>query len=228
MEDLDLERCESDPRGEVRPVGQPPILTMIRAHRIQVKGDAVFGNEEGAQVQYVSMEWWHAGLRASPTHTSVSRITSDIPTVMLAETVSLGVLALPQAVAVLGLVPGLFLILILGVIVTYTGYVIGQFKQAFPEMQSFADCGELIAGPIGREIMAASQVLILVFIMAAHILSFAIALNVLTDHSRCTLVFSVAGLLICFILGLPRTLKAVSFLSIFCRCFTVSSKRRCH
>ena len=135
---------------------------------------------------------------------------------MLAEIISLGVLALPQAISVLGLIPGILLIFTLGVIATYTGYIIGQFKQAFPQVQSFADCGEMICGPIGREVMAVSQVMILVFIMAAHVLSFAIAMNALTEHVTCTVLWAVVGLLVCFVLGLPRTLKNVSYLSIFC------------
>lgn len=144
---------------------------------------------------------------------------------MVAENISLGVLALPQAVAWLGIVPGLLLIFLLGVIAGYTGLIIGQFKQAFPQVVSFADCGELIAGPIGREIMAISQILILIFIMAAHVLSFAIAMNVMTDHSLCTVAFAAFGLLICFILGLPRTLKGVSYLSIFCKSHIFSNNR---
>jgi amino acid permease len=137
---------------------------------------------------------------------------------MLAENVSLGVLALPQALAVLGLVPGLLCICVLGIIVTYTGWVIGEFKLAHPSVQSFADCGMLVAGPIGREVMAIGQVLILVFIMGAHVLSFSIAMNAITEHGTCTIVFSVVGLVVCFLLGLPRTFKNVSYFSIFCGC----------
>ncbi len=139
---------------------------------------------------------------------------------MLAENVSLGVLALPQALAILGIVPGLLCICFLGLIATYTGWLIGEFKLAYPKVQSFPDCGELIAGPIGREIMAVGSILILVFISGAHVLTFAVALNVLTGHSTCTIVFSVVGMIICFILGLPRTFKDVSKLSIFCKCTT--------
>ncbi|KAF2002749.1 hypothetical protein P154DRAFT_544393 [Amniculicola lignicola CBS 123094] len=157
-----------------------------------------FGNEDGAAIRYKTMEWWYL-------------ICS---LVMLAENISLGVLALPQALAVLGIVPGLLVIFILGVLATYSGLVIGQFKLAFPKVQSYADCGEMIAGRVGKEILAVSQVLILVFIMAAHILSFHVALNAITDHGMCTIVFSFFGLIVCFALGLPRTLKAVSFLSI--------------
>ncbi|ORY12242.1 transmembrane amino acid transporter protein-domain-containing protein, partial [Clohesyomyces aquaticus] len=169
--------------------------------------DPVFGNE-GAAIHYRTMNWWHAGIRMFKF--------------MLAETISLGVLALPQAVALLGLAPGLFLAFMIGVMATYTGYINGQFKEKYPAMQSLADCGELIGGfispfaaIIGREFMAGSQILILVFIMGAHILSFAIALNAVTDYGACIIVFSVFGLAICFSLTLQRTLKAVSYYSIF-------------
>lgn len=136
---------------------------------------------------------------------------------MLAENVSLGVLALPQALAILGLVPGLLCIALLGLIATYTGWLIGEFKLAYPRVQSFADCGELIAGPLGREIMSVGSILILVFISGAHVLTFAVAMNALTGHASCTIVFSVVGMIVCFILGLPRTFRNVSKFSILCK-----------
>lgn len=144
---------------------------------------------------------------------------------MLAENVSLGVLSLPQALAILGLVPGLLCILFLGLIATYTGWIIGIFKLAHPHFHSFADWGQLIGGPILREVFAVGQVLILIFIMGAHVLSFAIAMNAMTDHGTCTIVFSVLGLVLCFALGLPRTFKKVSYLSIFCELLYVCYAR---
>jgi amino acid permease len=135
---------------------------------------------------------------------------------MLAENVSLGVLALPQALAILGLVPGLLCIFFLGIIATYTGWIIGEFKLAHPSVQTFADCGMLIGGPILRNIMAVAQVLILVFIQGAHVLSFSIAMNAITDHCMCTIYWNVIGMLLCLLLGLPRTFKNVSYISVFC------------
>ncbi|KAF7590403.1 hypothetical protein BBP40_002904 [Aspergillus hancockii] len=44
---------------------------------------------------------------------------------MIAETISLGILSLLAAVAGLGLVPASIVLLGLGVLATYTGYVIG-------------------------------------------------------------------------------------------------------
>ncbi len=45
--------------------------------------------------------------------------------VMIAETMSLGILSLPSVLAAIGLVPGIILIAGLGILATYTGYVIG-------------------------------------------------------------------------------------------------------
>jgi amino acid permease len=123
---------------------------------------------------------------------------------MLAENVSLGVLALPQALAILGLVPGLLCICFLGIIATYTGYLIGEFKLAHPSVANYADCGMLMSGPVLREVLAVGQLLVLIFIMGAHILTFAVAMNAMTDHGTCTIVFTVVGLIVSFLLGLPR------------------------
>ena len=59
-----------------------------------------------------------------------------------------------------------------------------------------------------------ASLLVLIFIAGAHVLSFAIALNVMTDHATCTVVFSVVGMLVSFFFTLPRTLKNVSYFSI--------------
>ncbi|KAL5120481.1 hypothetical protein ACEQ8H_001499 [Pleosporales sp. CAS-2024a] len=168
-----------------------------RDHVGPVASDDAFGNEQGAEIHYKTCAWWHTGV------------------LMLAENVSLGVLSLPQALAILGLVPGLLCIFFLGIIATYTGYIIGEFKLAYPRVQSFADCGMLIGGPILRDMFAAGQVLILIFIQGAHILTFSVAMNAITDHAICTIWWNVIGMVVCLGLGLPRTFKNVSYLSIF-------------
>ncbi|KAI7136197.1 hypothetical protein KC352_g30477, partial [Hortaea werneckii] len=64
------------------------------------------------EVHYATMSWWHTAL---------------------AETVSLGILSLPSALATLGYIPGILLILTLGLLSWYTGHIIYQLK-----MQHFA------------------------------------------------------------------------------------------
>lgn len=136
---------------------------------------------------------------------------------MVAETVSIGILSLPAVVAALGLVPAIILIIGLGLLATYTGYVIGQFRWRYPHIHNLADAGEVIAGRFGREFLGGGQLLLVVFIMASHLLTFMVAMNTITEHGTCTIVFGVVGLVISFVLCLPRTLKHVSTMSVGCK-----------
>lgn len=71
-----------------------------------------------------------------------------------------------------------------------------------------------MAGPIGREIFGAAQILLLVFNMGSHILTFTIMMNTVTNHGTCTIVFGIVGLALCFICTLPRKLGEVSYMAI--------------
>lgn len=158
-----------------------------------------FGNETGAGIHYKTLRWWQCSF------------------LMIAETISLGILSLPSVIATMGFIPGVLLILGFGILCTYTGYVVGQFKQAHPSVHSFADAGEMFAGPLGRHFVSVIQAMVLIFIMAAHILTFSIILNVLTGHATCTVTFALVGTVLSLILTLPRTLKNVSLFSFFCK-----------
>lgn len=109
---------------------------------------------------------------------------------------------------------GVILILGLGVLATYTGYVIGQFKLAYPQVHNMADAGMILLGPIGREVFGIAQMLFIVFVMGSHILTFSIMMNTVTEHGTCTIVFGIVGLVVSLICTLPRTLKNVSHLAI--------------
>ncbi|RMJ25845.1 amino acid transporter [Aspergillus sp. HF37] len=155
-----------------------------------------FGNEEFAEIKYKTLSWWQCGF------------------VMVAETVSIGILSLPAVVAALGLVPAIILLVGLGLLATYTGYVIGQFRWRYPHIHNLADAGEVIAGSIGREVLGTGQLLLVVFIMASHLLTFTVAMNSLTEHGTCSIVFAIVGLVVSLVANLPRTLKHVSTMSI--------------
>ncbi|ODM15615.1 hypothetical protein SI65_08849 [Aspergillus cristatus] len=155
-----------------------------------------FGDEEFAEVKYKVLNWWQCGF------------------LMVSETVSLGILSLPAVVAQLGLAPAIVLLLGLGLMATYTGYVIGQFKWRYPHIHSMADAGEVLLGAFGRELFGTGQLLLIIFVSASHILTFSVAMNTITEHGTCTIVFGVVGLVLSFLLCLPRTLLNVSWLSL--------------
>ncbi|KAJ9487893.1 hypothetical protein VN97_g5409 [Penicillium thymicola] len=159
-----------------------------------------FGDEELAQVRYRTLQWWQCGM------------------IMIAETISLGILSLPSAMAVLGLVPAVILIVGLGILSTYTGYVIGQFKLRYPQVHSMGDAGEVMFHPMGlarfgREFLGTAQLLFLIFVMGSHILTFSVMMDTITDHGTCSIVFGIVGLIVSFIFALPRTLRKVSWFS---------------
>ncbi|GJD09200.1 N amino acid transport system protein [Galdieria sulphuraria] len=56
---------------------------------------------------------------------------------MTAETVALGVLSLPSVFSTLGYVPGVVLVLSFGILSTYTGFNLGQFRLNHPEVSLF-------------------------------------------------------------------------------------------
>lgn len=145
---------------------------------------------------------------------------------MVAETVSLGVLSLPAAVAGLGLAPAVVILISLGLIASYTGYVIGQFKWRFPHISSMADAGEVLMGRFGRELLFGGQMLFLIFLMASHLLTFTVAMNTLTSHGTCSIVFGIVGLIVSLLISLPRTLEKMSWLSLACEPFPSSIDTR--
>lgn len=139
--------------------------------------------------------------------------------ILIAETVSLGILSLPSVVASLGLVPGVVMIILLGMLTWYSGYVMGDFRKEYPWVQSFGDALEVIGNSVGhgalfQEVFGWAQTIFQVFVMGSHLLTWTICLNTLTNSSTCTVVWAVVGLAVFAVLSLPRTMKFASYMSI--------------
>lgn len=135
---------------------------------------------------------------------------------MIAETISLGILGLPSALATLGFLPGILLIVLISLMASYTGYITYQFKCRFPNVRSYPDAFQIMFGAPGRWIAEVLTLLFLIFIMAAHVLTFSVMMNVLTGHATCTVVFGVIGMVVSLALTVPRTLKGNSWASLVC------------
>ena len=73
--------------------------------------------------------------------------------------IGLGVLAIPGCFEILGLVPGIICLLVVAIIATWSTYVVGIFKVNHPEVYGVNDVGNLIFGPIGREIFGFAFIL---------------------------------------------------------------------
>ena len=133
---------------------------------------------------------------------------------MIAEIVSNGMLSLPSSLAVVGMVPGLIIIIFLGIFATYTSWLLVKFKLRHPEVHTMGDAGMILFGPVGRDVLAFGTVVFAIFATGGQLLAGQIALAGLSDNKLCNLLYTglfAVGTLIC---SLPRTLDKLSWLSV--------------
>lgn len=157
---------------------------------------------------------------------------------MIAEIVSNGMLSLPSSLAVVGIVPGVIIILFLGIFATFTSWILIQFKLRHPQgklpsrrpritvvipaglltpqssVHSMGDAGFILFGPIGREILAAGTIIFAVFATGGQLLAGQIALAVLSDNKLCLMLYTGIFAIPTLLFSLPRTLDRLSWLSI--------------
>ncbi|VUC25959.1 unnamed protein product [Clonostachys rosea] len=161
-----------------------------------------------------------------PNYRSVGWIATTI--LMAKSNIGLGVLGIPSAFQVLGLIPGVILILAIGGTATWTTYVIGQFKLNHPDVYSIDDAGFKMFGRVGREILGAVFLLYWIFVTGSGLLSVSIALNAVSTHGACTAVFVVVAAVVAICLNSIRTLGRITILawiglfSIIAAIFTVT------
>src|SRR6202012_2225238 len=67
----------------------------------------------------------------------------------------------------------------------------------------------------GRYLFSVSETCVLLFVMAAHVVSFKIMMAVLlSPRQYCNIYWSLLGAFVQFIFGLPRTMKATAYISV--------------
>ncbi|KAI0094603.1 amino acid transporter [Irpex rosettiformis] len=156
----------------------------------------VFGDERDHDIEYKTLSWQSVGV------------------LMVAEIVSNGTLSLPNAMAVVGIVPALITTIFLGIFALYTAKLLIDFKLRHPEVHSMGDAGYILFGPIGREVLSAGTVVFASFAAGSELLSGQQALSALSDNGLCAvyllLIFAFATLLV----ALPRTLNQLGWLGV--------------
>lgn len=70
---------------------------------------------------------------------------------MIKTQIGLGVLSIPSVLDTLGMGPGLVVLILIGVITTWSNYMIGEFKKNHPSVYSIDDVGFKLFGRWGRE-----------------------------------------------------------------------------
>lgn len=174
----------------------------------------VFGNEEHHDIKYKTMSWQLVAI------------------LMLAEIVSNGMLSLPSSLATVGLVPGVILIVFLGMLdqvigeqrhmltgqpgifATYTSIILVRFKLRHPKVHNMSDAGGILFGPVGRELFAFGTILFAILLAGGQMLSGQIALSAISDNAICNVSFAGIFCAATFICSLPRTFGRMGWISI--------------
>lgn len=97
--------------------------------------------------------------------------------IFITNEVGIGILSLPAAMQTLGLIPGIIAIIGLGLVTTYTAYVLVQFYRRYPTVMNIVDCCQIIGGKPLARITAIAFTLNLALTCASACLTMSIALN---------------------------------------------------
>lgn len=133
---------------------------------------------------------------------------------MIAEIVSNGMLSLPSTLAVVGIVPGIIIIVFLGVFATYTAYLLVKFKLRHPQVHTMGDAGAVLFGPIGREVLSFGTVVFAIFATGSQLIAGEDALAALSDDKLCTMLYIGIFALATLALSWPRTLGSLAWISV--------------
>ncbi|GAA95855.1 uncharacterized protein L969DRAFT_88698 [Mixia osmundae IAM 14324] len=133
---------------------------------------------------------------------------------LLTEYIVVAILSFPQSYAALGLAGGLITTVIVGGVVLATSLILTDYCIAHPELIDICDIAYELFGHsrIAYELAAIGFLLNNVFIMGLHVVIGSVALNTLTDHPFCTLIFSALITVVTGFASLPRSLSQVSYL----------------
>ncbi|KAJ5105035.1 amino acid transporter [Penicillium alfredii] len=132
---------------------------------------------------------------------------------MMKSQIGLGVLSIPAAFDVLGLVPGVICLCVVSAITTWSDYIIGVFKLRHREVYGIDDAGMLMFGRLGRDFLGFAFCLYWTFVAGSGMLSISIGLNAVSTHGACTAVFVVVAAILGFMLSSIQTLGRITWLA---------------
>ncbi|KAF5592594.1 neutral amino acid permease [Fusarium pseudocircinatum] len=148
---------------------------------------------------------------AGPNYRGLSWISTIA--LMTKTQVGLGVLAIPKTFHTLGLLPGVFCLVAIGGMTSWSGYIVGTFKLRHREVYAIDDAGREMFGRVGREIFAAILMLNWVFISASAMLGISVGLNAVSDHALCTWSWVIIAAVSTGLLASIRTLGKIGWIA---------------
>lgn len=170
----------------------PSVKTQIAAD--DRRHDAVFGEITEKGPDYRNVGWMGATV------------------LMIKSAFGLGVLSIPFVFQSVGIVPGIILILVIEGIVTWSAYVLGEFKLAHRDTYSLADVGRVLFGRVGEEFFTIAVCVCMLFFSGSGMVGVTTALNAVSTHATCTAVWMVVVFVVSFAAASIRTLGNITWL----------------
>jgi amino acid permease len=121
--------------------------------------------------------------------------------------------SLPSALNVLGFVPGVISIVVMGALSLYTAYNLIQYWRKYPYMLNIVDYGRVLGGPWVEAIFAVGFLINMALISASALVTLTIGLNTISEHATCTVAFTVVSAVAMWALCVPRSMRFVSWAS---------------
>lgn len=112
-----------------------------------------------------------------------------------------------------GIIPGIILIVVIELIVTWSAFVLGTFKLNHRETYSLADVGRILGGRWGEEFFSAAVCICMLFFSASGMVGVSTALNAVSMHATCTAVWMVVIFVVSYVLASIRTLGNITWLA---------------
>ncbi|KAF2829503.1 putative amino acid transporter [Ophiobolus disseminans] len=133
------------------------------------------------------------------------------------EQVCLAIMVQSWSLSILGWIPGLITMFIVGALFYITSLTMHAFIMKHPQIRDICDFGYYAFNKsrLAYEFSAVMLLLNNIMIIGFHVLTSARVLNTLSNYSACTIIFSVISTLIGIMMSLPRTLNHVSLMSMF-------------
>ena len=114
----------------------------------------------------------------------------------------------------IGMIPGIFTIITLGMIATYTAYILIQFYRRYSSIRDSVDVAFIMGGkPLGIVVGIANW-LNLVLICSSANVTLSIGFNTISRHALCTIGFIGLPMVACWLLCIPRSMNFAGWFGI--------------
>ncbi|KAF5024067.1 hypothetical protein F66182_3863 [Fusarium sp. NRRL 66182] len=138
----------------------------------------------------------------------------DTILILFTNQLGLGILSLPSTMMTLGIVPGIIAIIGIGALSWYSAYQLLQFYRRHPNVVSIVEMTRIVGGTWLETFAGFVMMIQVVFVVASAVVTLSVALNMLSSHGACTVIFILVACAACYLLSLPRTMKFVSMAGI--------------